>query len=94
MDRVILSQRLQTLETFLTKIENSKKGKEWLSAALEASEISDKIQALTPKDGFTPDEYQVIIENLELFSLAVFSDNIEWARGCLISVKNSSVNYF
>jgi len=94
MDRVILSQRLQTLETFLTKIENSKKGQEWLTAALEASEISDKIQELTPKYGFTPDEYQVIIENLELFSLAVFSDNIEWARGCLNSVKNSSVSYF
>jgi hypothetical protein len=94
MDRVILSQRLQTLERFLNKIENSKKGQEWLTAALEASEISDKIQELTPKYGFTPDEYQVIIENLELFSLAVFSDNIEWARACLNSVKNSSVNYF
>jgi hypothetical protein len=94
MDRLILSLRLQTLEKFLTKIENSKIGHEWLAVAREASEISDKIQALTPKDAFTHDEYQNIIENLELFSLAVFSDHNEWARECLNSVKNSSVKYF
>lgn len=87
MDRVMLSLRLHSLEIFLNKIENSKTEKERMTLALEASQFSDKIMKLTPED-------QIIHSNLDFFSLAVFADNITWARECLNSIKNSSVNYF
>lgn len=85
--KVMLSLRLHTLEIFLNKIENTKNEKERMTLALEASQFSDKIIKLTPED-------HIIHQNLDFFSLAVFADNITWARECLNSIKNSSVNYF
>jgi len=85
--KVMLSLRLHTLEIFLNKIENTKTEKERMTLALEASQFSDKIMKLTPED-------HIIHPNLDFFSLAVFANNITWARECLNSIKNSSVNYF
>lgn len=94
MDRVVLALRLQTLDTFLNKIENTKNEEERMVFALEASEISDKIMKLTPNDILSSYEHETLCSKLDFFSLAVFVDNTIWARECLNSIKNSSISYF
>jgi hypothetical protein len=91
MDRTILLLRCQTLETFLNKIEES--GFD-INIAMEASNLSDKITANTPKADFSDEEYETLRLNLEHFSLAVFADNTTWARESLNNVKELGREYF
>lgn len=82
MDGVILLIRCRTLETFLTKIENEKSPSRKLDIALEASRISDKIIANSPKAS------EECIRHLEHFSIAVFIDNLSWARESLENIRS------
>ena len=86
--------RCQTLDAFLNKIEDTDGVRDRLTVSLEASIISDKIIEFTAKSGFSKTDYDSIILNLEHFSLAVFSDNICWARESLNNVKELAREYF
>lgn len=91
MERTILLLRCQTLEAFLNKIEESDFD---VTMAMEASTLSDKIRKATPKSIFSESEYETFVVNMEHFSLAVFSDNIKWARESLNNVKDLGREYF
>ena len=85
MDGLILLIRCGTLEAFLEKIERSPDEASKLRIALEASRISDKIISMTPS------ATEECIRNLEHFSLAVFTDNLVWARESLENIRSTLV---
>lgn len=91
MDRTILLLRCRTLETFLNKIETSNYD---INIAMEASKIADKIIENTSPSGFSDVEYDILKQNLEHFSLAVFADNTTWARESLNKLKELTCTYF
>jgi hypothetical protein len=87
MERVILQIRCGTLNAFLDRIENAPSESERTRITMEASKIADKILSLTPRSEFSDEEWDVVTECLEHYSLAVFCDHMKWARDSLDRVR-------
>lgn len=94
MERVILSIRCGTLESFLDRVERADSIQERSRLALDLSGLADKVLAMTPRSEFSADEYQTLESNLEHIALAVFIENLDWARASLNNVKELTRELF
>jgi len=94
MERVILSIRCGTLEAHLDRIEQASDTQERSRRAIDLSGLADKVLSLTPKSAFSEDEYQTLESNLEHIALAVFIENLDWARQSLNNVKELTRELF
>ena len=87
MEKMILAIRLGTLSNFVTKIRLATSERTKLEIATEASRLADKVLAMTPKQAFTPEEFEQVQVNLEHYSLAVFCDHVDWADQSLETIR-------
>lgn len=94
MDRAILSIRCGTLEAFLDRVERADSIQERSRLAIDLSGLADKVLAMTPMSEFSAAEYQTLESNLEHIALAVFIENLDWARASLNNVKELTRELF